>query len=76
MELKSCPFCGSEKVKIILEHDRDCGRCWFVQCNTCYARGASIVESIDRQEPDEAFGQIVKATKEAAKAWNRRANDG
>ena len=76
MELKPCPFCGSEKVKIILEHDLECGRCWFVRCNTCYARGTSIVESIGQQEPDEAFAQIVKATKDAAKAWNRRANDG
>lgn len=75
-KLKPCPFCGSEKVKVVLEHDRECGRCWYVQCLMCYARGSSMVESTGKQEPDEAYGQIITATNEAKRAWNRRVNDG
>ena len=75
-KLKPCPFCGSEEVKVVLEHDRTCGRCWFVQCQDCYAQGASAVESVDGQEPDEAYEQIVRATNTAKEAWNRRVQDG
>ena len=75
-KLKPCPFCGSEKVKVVLEHDRTCGRCWFVRCQTCYSQGSSMVESMDRQEPEEAYEQIVSATNKAKEAWNRRAQDG
>lgn len=71
-KLKPCPFCGSEKVKVMLEHDRICGRCWFVQCQYCYSQSSSIAESMDGQEPDEAYEQIVNATSEAIIAWNRR----
>lgn len=74
-KLKPCPFCGSEKAKVILEHDRTCGRCWFVQCQGCYAQGTSIVESINGQEPDEAYEQIVSATNRAKEAWNRRVDN-
>lgn len=71
-KLKPGPFCGSEKVKVVLKHDRTCGRCWFVQCQKCYSKGTSIVESIDCQEPEEAYDQIISATNEAKDAWNRR----
>lgn len=75
-KLKPCPFCGSEKVKVMLKHDRIYGRCWFVQCQNCYSKGTSMVESMDRQEPEEAYDQIISATNKAKDAWNRRANDG
>lgn len=75
MELKPCPFCGSEKVKVMLEHDSICGRCWFVQCENCHSKGTSIVESMYRQEPEEAYEQIINATNKAKDAWNRRADD-
>ena len=75
-DLKPCPFCGSEKVKVVLEHNRTYGRCWFVQCQTCYSQSSSIVESMDSQEPDEAYEQIVSATNKAKEVWNRRAGDG
>ena len=70
--LKPCPFCGSEKVKVVLKHERICGRCWAVQCQKCYSKGTSIVESMNDQEPDEAYEQIIRATNEAKAAWNRR----
>jgi hypothetical protein len=35
-----------------------------------------MVESMDRQEPDEAYEQIVSATNKAKEAWNRRTHDG
>jgi len=72
-DLKPCPFCGSEKVKVVLEHNRTYGRCWFVQCKTCYSQSSSIVESMDCQDPDEAYEQIVSATNKAKEVWNRRA---
>ena len=75
MKLKPCPFCGSEQVNIILEHDRECGRCWYVQCLNCYARGSSMVESVGNQRPDEAYKQIVAATHDAVAAWNKRASE-
>lgn len=75
MKLKPCPFCGNEKVKIILEHDRECGRCWYVQCSGCYAQGSSIAESIGNQKSDEAYEQIVAATREAIASWNRRSEN-
>ena len=75
-KLKPCPFCGSEEVKVVLEHDRICGRCWFVQCQDCYAQGALAIESVNGQEPDEAYEQIVSATNTAKQAWNRRAHNG
>lgn len=73
--LKPCPFCGSEEVKVVLEHDRECGRCWYVQCQRCYAQGSSMVESMGNQELDKAYEQIITATNEAIAAWNRRVND-
>lgn len=72
-ELKPCPFCGGDRVKLMLEHDRDAGRCWYVGCEKCYARGASFSESHgDRQNGDIAYSQIVTTWKHATKAWNRR----
>lgn len=75
-KMKPCPFCGSEKVKVVPEHDNICGRCWFVQCQNCHSKSTSIVESMERQEPEEVYDQIIRATNKAKEAWNRRANDG
>ena len=71
--LKSCPFCGNVNVKLVLEHDKDVGRCWYVECQKCYAKSASMVECHGRQEPEEAFDQITAAVIAATIAWNRRA---
>lgn len=75
--LKYCPFCGSNNAKILLEHDKDVGRCWYVECQKCYSKGAAYVECPSgHQDNDEALGQIKTAVKNAAAAWNRRADDG
>lgn len=77
-DLKPCPFCGKEDVKICLKHDRDLGRCWLVECQRCGSKSATMVESISKQEPEEAYEQIERAVKAAVEFWNTRAerNDG
>ena len=73
--LKYCPFCGSTNVKIMLEHDRDCGRCWYAKCQKCYSQGTSYVECPSgNQAEDEALEQIKTAVKNAANAWNTSAH--
>ena len=75
-ELKPCPFCGSKEIKVILEHDPECGRCWYVRCEGCYAHSTSMVECWDKQEPENAYKEIIRATEQAMAAWNRRKQDG
>lgn len=85
-ELKPCPFCGSNKLKI--EHKSTSiykanligvDACTFsVRCNKCHARGATVTGYLRNAFyalTEEA--QKVLATQEllenrAAEAWNRR----
>ena len=72
--LKRCPFCGSTTVKLILENDKDTGRCWYVGCGSCYARGTSFIEHANgRQDESEAYQDITTTWGKAIRAWNRRA---
>ena len=61
-ELKPCPFCGGEA------HYFDCGvkgdfEDWLIECSNCHI--AMIYH-------DDG---CVSTKEEAARAWNRRAND-
>lgn len=77
-DLKPCPFCGEKDVKICLENDRLLGRCWLVVCQRCGSKSSKQIESISKQNPEEAYEQIERAVKAAVELWNTRAerNDG
>lgn len=64
MELKPCPFCG-RKVSLTYSSHDNMFNFWHSESPiTCFAA-----------EPIQFDGSLVKSLKEAAEAWNRRAND-
>jgi len=65
MELKPCPFCGG-KVSLTYSSYDNMFNFWHSENGliTCFAA-----------EPIQFDGCWVKSLKEAAEAWNRRAND-
>jgi len=61
--LKSCPFCGSEKVKVFAFNDG--GIC--VKCLKCWCQTQAHSDGcISDAERESAFEKVVKA-------WNQRA---
>lgn len=66
MELKPCPFCGG-KVSLTYSSYDNMFNFWHSENGpiTCFAA-----------EPIEFDGYWVKSLKEAADAWNRRADNG
>lgn len=77
VKMKPCPFCGSGIVEYaVKENDRD-ERCWFVECQECFAKGPAYVAHEDGDFPAAVhvhpFDEIVTAVSKAAAAWNRRA---
>ena len=58
IELKKCPFCGSENVGF----SQAFWNKWFIRCRTCGCRTDEMYESAD---------YAVK--EELAEKWNRRA---
>ena len=59
IELEDCPFCGSDKLRIIIQDSNwvdDYPYLYYVECRVCLSRGAKKV--------DERY---------ACAAWNQRA---
>ena len=71
MEIKPCPFCGSESVYIRQRHVR-IRNYWmvFVQCDFCKAQGR-IFES--GRKPASESNWENEACENAVRAWNMRA---
>lgn len=72
-ELKSCPFCGSYKLKLekkATKNKRYKAYVAFIRCNSCYARG----ETVTNLTIPYAINEDVE--REAYSRWNRRENNG
>ena len=85
-ELKPCPFCGHEKLKITKKRSgnyRRTGDCFQIICNKCKARGPIFTAQYDvklHRWGDSLYATANPAVTAQAKqlavdAWNRRAND-
>ena len=78
--LKRCPFCGSERVKVVVKKCRRYrngirknGFAAFVRCNICMARGPYVGDTIFRtDETDEVERTTV--VNAAKKNWNKRSD--
>lgn len=83
-ELKPCPFCGSNKLKLeskngrIHYHEKDGMRQWqnvvfSVRCNSCHARGSTTSADLPTMG---MYGDLVtkknNAIERAIEAWNTR----
>lgn len=62
-ELKPCPFCGSDKVKINIRTNNG-----WVECQECNSKGKYIVIS------QAMIKEIIK--ERAINAWNKRERGG
>lgn len=87
-ELKPCPFCGNDKLKIdkksVLDGYNGLGErvdrhTYSVRCNICYARGPTVGGRIVKESESYRFtGLPVWATTDevlkelAVDAWNER----
>ena len=72
-ELKSCPFCGSYKLKLEKKATKYKGRKAYVvsiRCNSCHARGGTVTNLTIPY----AIKEDVE--REAYSRWNRRENNG
>lgn len=90
-ELKPCPFCGSNKLKIEASsykrrnHQRTYNGEWIlyrhcvmsVRCNCCHCRGSTVSGDFVIQPKLELDGYTtVKDIKnKSIEAWNRRADN-
>ena len=74
-QLKPCPFCGSEKLKIDSKRTFQYGNkkhCFItVRCNKCYAR--SPVVGINM--PDGQYNEREICEEAVIEAWNRRVDN-
>lgn len=85
-ELKPCPFCGGDKLKIDKKsklHGHIAGmrrvenHTYSVRCNSCHARGGAVGGKVMPYKPqDFDFSKICTTSEElkakAIEAWNRR----
>lgn len=87
VDLKPCPFCGSEKLKLetkngpIHYYEKNGMPHWqnvkfSVRCNSCHARGGVVSEDL----PTDVFSNSDKVRQmrydtaiKAIEKWNRRA---
>ncbi|MBQ0099387.1 MAG: Lar family restriction alleviation protein [Firmicutes bacterium] len=80
MEMKPCPFCGSEKLKIDSKTKTglDCNwnsvtiYSYSVRCNKCHARGPIYTNKKDRQCNEYIYKSKQEWIDEAIKLWNNR----
>lgn len=71
-ELKSCPFCGDEKIGIKCQYSSKYDAFFFVvECNCCGANTRSIVNNEGGSPEDEAFWQST-AVEQVVTLWNNR----
>ena len=77
-ELKNCPFCGGEKLKIDSKSRKDT-EVYSVRCNKCHARGGTVSISIKGVLKNCGYGVLrelrEQAKVKAIKEWNRRITD-
>ena len=71
-ELKPCPFCGGKAV--IKAVNKSYGFTIWCQCKECSAKTEGYCPDINNE--DNSLESIEKCKNKAAKAWNRRMNDG
>ena len=89
-ELKPCPFCGCDKVKIGRKSalagfngldERVENHTFSVRCNACHARGGAVSGKVLNYKYGDRFKLPEWATTDAALktravcAWNRRSDD-
>ena len=76
--LKKCPFCGSERVKVVVKKCRRYhtgvrtnGFASFIRCNVCLARGPYVGDTMFRTEDGKEVERktVINAAKEN---WNER----
>lgn len=71
-ELKPCPFCGSDKLKLVKKRTTYHGHKAYVasvRCNCCNARGGTVTNLTIPY----AVKEDVEA--EATRRWNRRSTE-
>lgn len=82
-ELKSCPFCGSYKLKLekkATKNKRYKAYVAFIQCNSCYARGGAVmyrtIPYAINEDIEIPYAINEDIEREAYSRWNRRENNG
>jgi hypothetical protein len=86
-ELKPCPFCGSEKLKVegknknALSYEGLEHRTYTVRCNKCHSRGGTASGYIRdsfyhlTERGKELMERECEIRSRAVEAWNRRSID-
>ena len=72
-ELKPCPFCGSDKLKLEKKATKYKGHKAYVasiRCNSCHASGGTVTNLTSPYAVKEDVEDVAR------RRWNRRANDG
>lgn len=72
MELKPCPFCGNNKLKLVKKKTKYKGKTAYVasiRCNCCNARGGTVLNLTVPYAVKEDVEQ------RAVDRWNRRVDN-
>lgn len=72
--LKSCPFCGSNKLKVD-KNTRNGRIAYSVRCNICHARGGTSGFESYRLEHNTLAKEMNKHIDSAIKKWNVRVGE-
>lgn len=70
MELKNCPFCGSDDIEVKAMKGR---KGWFVfcKCEFCGSQGKTFTHKGNCGSNDELFWSD-ESIRQSCKAWNKR----
>ena len=75
MELKNCPFCGSDVVRLKYDKNGKCGYFYYVECLACQNRTHSYLRN-RRELPcfgaEDVHEWDCEASQRACASWNRR----